>query len=241
MPGTHGEADTGSDWTRERLQDAADECATIMQFREHFSSAYTTACTRGLIDELFRNHKGKIRLKNVNGYWTKERALEEAHKYETRYEFQMGSRQAWAASQRNGWLDEVCAHMEFVGSRYERVVYLIRSPVEKIGYIGLSMAPQKRYQQHLRTNHRRLSPLLQAPHVLEILTPFMPKDMAAKLEVESIKKFKSEGWTLLNSKAGGGLGGSHLIWTKEATRAEAGKYKTRGSFNPAVQALITPL
>lgn len=43
-------------------------------------------------------------------------------------------------------------------------------------------------------------------------------------------KFKGEGWTLVNSKAGGGLGGSHLVWTKEATRAEAAKYETRGEF-----------
>ena len=217
-------------WTKDRLQECADSCRTIKEFRERFNSAYVTACARGLVDDLFRKHKGKVRAKMVNGYWTKERTVEEALKYETRFEFQMGSRQAWEAAQRNGWLDDVCAHMEFVGSRYERAVYFIRSNIYKIGYIGLSMAPQKRYRQHLKTNHKNLRPLLQNPHELEILTAFMPKDEAAKLEVESIKKFKSEGWTLLNSKAGGGLGGSHLVWTKEATRAEAAKYETRGAF-----------
>lgn len=130
-------------WTQDRLQECADTCKTIREFRERFSSAYVTACARGLIDGLFEKHKGEVRVKMANGYWTKQRALEEALNYQTRSEFRVSSSPAWAAAQRNGWLDDVCAHMEFVGSRYERAIYFIRSNVDKIGYIGLSMAPPK--------------------------------------------------------------------------------------------------
>ena len=177
----------------------------------------------------------------INRYWTKERVYEEALKYKTRYEFAVGSPGAWNAAQRNGWLDEVCTHMEFVGSRYERAVYFIRSNVEKIGYIGLSMAPKKRYRQHLKTNHKNLRPLLQNPHEIEILTAFMLKDEAAKMGVAMIKKFKSEGWTLLNSKTGGGLGGSELIWTKEAHGVRRPNMKPEENFRLEIRVLITPL
>ena len=42
------------------------------------------------------------------GYWTKERVLEEAKKYETRSEFYNNSCGAYEAARRNNWLDELC-------------------------------------------------------------------------------------------------------------------------------------
>lgn len=44
--------------------------------------------------------------------WTKEKCQEEALKYDGRKLFQKGYRNAYAAAQRNGWLDNVCSHMK---------------------------------------------------------------------------------------------------------------------------------
>jgi len=47
-------------------------------------------------------------------YWTKELVQEEALKYNSRKEFHIKHCGAYLAASRNGWLDKVCSHMEFV-------------------------------------------------------------------------------------------------------------------------------
>ncbi len=49
--------------------------------------------------------------RNLKGYWTKERCLEEALKYEGRTEFSKMSSNAYRSSIRNHWIDECCKHM----------------------------------------------------------------------------------------------------------------------------------
>lgn len=48
------------------------------------------------------------------GYWTTERCSNEALKYETRSAFNKDSRGAYMSAQRNGWLDEICKHMDLL-------------------------------------------------------------------------------------------------------------------------------
>ena len=43
--------------------------------------------------------------------WTKQKAYDEAQRFSSRTQFQKGSRRAYNAAQRNGWLDDICAHM----------------------------------------------------------------------------------------------------------------------------------
>ena len=47
-----------------------------------------------------------------SGYWTKEHCAEEAKKYSTRTQFQRMASGAWSAANKNGWLEEICSHME---------------------------------------------------------------------------------------------------------------------------------
>ncbi len=49
-----------------------------------------------------------------NGYWSnnKDNCAKEALKYETRTAFQKGSPSACSAAQNNGWMDDICDHME---------------------------------------------------------------------------------------------------------------------------------
>ena len=48
----------------------------------------------------------------TRGYWTKERCIAEANKYKWRNEFREKGKGAYNAAWINGWLDEICAHME---------------------------------------------------------------------------------------------------------------------------------
>ena len=45
------------------------------------------------------------------GYWTFERCVEEASKYERRKDFELGCNAARKAAMKNGWMDAICAHM----------------------------------------------------------------------------------------------------------------------------------
>ena len=46
------------------------------------------------------------------GHWTKERCAKEAKKYKTRAEFRKNAAGARFKAQQEGWMDEICSHME---------------------------------------------------------------------------------------------------------------------------------
>lgn len=55
--------------------------------------------------------------------WTKEVCINEALKYTNRWEFQCNSRGAYFSSYKNGWLDEVCFHMNILKKPMESWTY----------------------------------------------------------------------------------------------------------------------
>lgn len=55
-----------------------------------------------------------------HGYWTKNRCIKEALKYDTRCAFQKGSSGAYNAAFVHGWLDEVCSHMKILKTHYSK-------------------------------------------------------------------------------------------------------------------------
>ena len=77
-------------------------------FEKGSGGAYNAALKNGWLHEICSHMKG---IKSPNGYWTKERCAAEAKNYETRKEFKVKSARAYGASLKNGWIDEICAHM----------------------------------------------------------------------------------------------------------------------------------
>jgi len=47
-----------------------------------------------------------------NGYWTKERCLNESLKFKTKIDFMNNSNSAYIISYNNKWLDDICSHMD---------------------------------------------------------------------------------------------------------------------------------
>ncbi|MDG1950224.1 MAG: DEAD/DEAH box helicase family protein [bacterium] len=47
-----------------------------------------------------------------NGFWTKEECQKEASKYDTRGEFEKGNTTAYQMASREGWMNDICGHME---------------------------------------------------------------------------------------------------------------------------------
>lgn len=95
------------------------EQATILEL--DFANKYEKEGYRLLNDRSRIGGLGGSRLK-----WTEELCKVEALKYNTRYEFQKGSRQAHAAAQRQGILENICKHMVTA----KREVYWTRERIE---------------------------------------------------------------------------------------------------------------
>jgi len=94
-------------WNNASLTEAIDSCRSIKEFRQKFPSGYDYALKNDLWAEL----GSKLTKITNHGKYTKQFVNEIASTCSTRNEFKIKSKGAWAAAQRNGWLDEVCAHM----------------------------------------------------------------------------------------------------------------------------------
>ena len=98
-------------WTKEKCQEEALKYQTKNEFKLGSCSAYGAAYRNGWLDEICSHME---EFTKPRGYWTKENCHQEALKYQTRREFYLGSGSAYSSAIKNGWIDEICSHMEEV-------------------------------------------------------------------------------------------------------------------------------
>jgi len=95
-------------WTKNRCQSEADKFITRGEFKKSLPSAYLISLKNKWLDEICVH---MIEIKKRKNYWTKNMCKEEALKYKTRSEFFKKCVSAYSKSHKNGWLNEVCSHM----------------------------------------------------------------------------------------------------------------------------------
>ncbi len=95
-------------WTDVEIFADAKKFQTIKEWRTSSNGAYSAASKRGLLEEITRLMSRSIK---PNGFWTKERVLEDARKYKSRSEWMRNSSGAATMAKRNGWYEEVVASM----------------------------------------------------------------------------------------------------------------------------------
>lgn len=93
-------------WTKERCKLEALKYSSRNDFRE--SSAGSAASRRGWMDECCEHMHSS---QKKRGHWTKETCAKEAKKYNTRAEFRKKAAGARFKAQQEGWMDEICSHM----------------------------------------------------------------------------------------------------------------------------------
>ena len=96
-------------WTLERCKVEALKYERRIDFQKGSESAYIAAHKNGWLDECCAHMASVIR--KPKGYWTLELCKAEALPYSSRNDFKKGSGAAYTAAQKNGWIDECCAHM----------------------------------------------------------------------------------------------------------------------------------
>ena len=89
-------------WDYQKVLDIAVTCICSKEMKEKNKPAYWAACRNGWIKDYtwFKRPDGH------HGAWTREETFVEAQKYISRVEMQRGSRGAYKAALREGWLDD---------------------------------------------------------------------------------------------------------------------------------------
>lgn len=100
----------GRKYTKKTCRQIALQYSDRTEFHKNNRQFYNYISKRGWLEELCAH---MTRQKNGNGYWTKEKCAEEARKHKKRIQFQKSNPAAHSAAFKNGWLDEICAHMSY--------------------------------------------------------------------------------------------------------------------------------
>ncbi len=221
-------------WTEEKCHKEALNYKTRTEFSIGSQAAYHAACKNGWLDVICSH---MIDIHKPKGYWTKEKAHEIALKYKTKSEFRKFNNDAYDFAHRNGFVSEICSHMEIQGNEFYRFIYVFEFE-DKSAYIGLTQGVKGREGQHLNDETSQVFKHIQktnAKYVLKTINnvPSIKGD-AQELEHKIKLEYIENGYNVLNTGATGrgvgSLGGSALKWTKEKLQEEALKYKTRTEF-----------
>ena len=93
-------------WTRERVIASAKPHTTQAEWREQEPSAVAVAKKKGWFVEATAHMSASRPNQKANGFWTKERVLDDAKKYSSKTEWRKNSMGAYSKALRMGWIDE---------------------------------------------------------------------------------------------------------------------------------------
>jgi predicted GIY-YIG superfamily endonuclease len=216
-------------WDKESAHKEALKYTGRKEFQTKNKAAYLAAFYHGWLDDITSHMDKKVRDK-----WSKEDIAKEAKKYQTFGEFYKKNQSAVNAAKRNGWWEEVTSHMLPVGNMFKRMVYVYEFPDNHV-YVGLTMDTGARDKAH-RTKERsavfqHMNKTNLLPLFKVITDNFISATEAQNLERCTIDKYKSEGWNVINTAPGGGLGASCMkTWTIDSMRDISKKYRYRSDF-----------
>jgi len=98
-------------WTKARVLESAKKYGTQAEWNKAETSAVGVANKKGWINEATAHMSPSRPNRMPNGYWTKERVIEDAKKFSSKTEWQKGSIAAVSKAYRMGWMDEAIAQM----------------------------------------------------------------------------------------------------------------------------------
>jgi len=99
-------------WTKEKVIENAKSYATLAEWRKAEPSAVSVASKKGWTTEATSHMLSSRPNQRANGYWTKERVLEDASKFTSKTEWRKASSGAVNKANRMGWMDEAIALMK---------------------------------------------------------------------------------------------------------------------------------
>lgn len=194
--------------TKESFHKIALKYTNRRDFRKENRGMYETSRVNNWLDEICSHMD---RLINPSGFWTKEKCRDLASNFKTKSEFRKNNNVAYDRASRNGWIDEICLHMEILGNKYNRCVYAYEFD-DNCVYVGLTYNLSERHRHHnidsINNNsavlrHRKKTSLI--PRLVQ-LSEYISVEEASKLEGIKVEEYKKNGWTILNVSKTGSVG-----------------------------------
>ena len=224
-------------WTKEACKKAVEDCTTKTELKKKWPGAYMAIKTNGwheLFDKLVDRRKivskevAQKRAKNKTK-WTKPECMKAALKCKTMREFRADYPKEYRASYKHGWLEEFTWLEKNVPEKNVCIYAYIFSELKTV-YVGLTNNTKRRDKDHRRdfkySRKDKTSAVykfcqknnLNVPN-MTILKSNLPADTDGRYwEDYYVKKFKIEGWTLLNiapTGANASIGSNATTLTKE--------------------------
>lgn len=109
----------------ECLAEVAKNYDSLLEFRLNDEQAFRHAEAQGILKKITAHMGPKNQLRKIpvnKGYWTKEKCADEARNHQSRRSFRQTCPSGYEIARRNGWLHEICSHMEY-GKNYQRKEY----------------------------------------------------------------------------------------------------------------------
>lgn len=227
-------------WTYEKAKEVALKYNKLKEFRENpeDGSVYNIINNNGWRELLEHMEFGM----KPKGYWTYEKCKEIALKYKSRSEFSKSKNDCTAYSVicQNKWY-ELLNHIKRKMTLKKRHIYAYEFPQSNVAYIGLTCDIKRRHAQHLGVEHnRKKSPVFsyieksgEYPTFKVLTRRPLNEENAPKKEDECIKKYKQDGWVMLNKAKAGSLGGVYK-WKYDKIVEISKTCKTMKEFNKKV-------
>ena len=221
-------------WDDDKLRQEALLYTNRTDFQQKNAYAYNLARRKG--KEFFDSITSHMPIpKSQQPYTTKE--LEDiARQYKTKKEFIDNNFGAYQVALRKGedFFNDITSHMTHLGSKHKRMIYAYVFPNNNAVYVGLTYNIDKRDFEHTE-DEKRITTVRQyiidtgeIPKLVK-LTDYIDIDDASKKEGEFEKKFKDEGYLILNKVKTGGLGHG-LKYTDNDLQTIASNFKNIKDF-----------
>ena len=164
--------------------------------------------------------------------YTDNSVAEIALNYETRTEFARGTPGAWNYARTHGILDKVCAHMVIRSSKRERIIYVFEFD-DHHAYVGLTFNIKDRLNCHLTNTKSAVYRHIHKTgcnYLFKTISGWLSEKDAQNEEQRMIDKYEADGWTMINSMHGGGLGACRKKYTLEYCKQVASGYHYKKHF-----------
>jgi predicted GIY-YIG superfamily endonuclease len=217
-------------YTFDEIKQIASKYNHIGEFQKKDSSAYIVARNKGWIDDVSKH------MTPLLNYWDYDNVERIAKKYKTKKEFMndYGGAYNWALSHlTEDEFKKIFSHFNKIGNMHKRMIYVFEFP-DKSVYVGLTFNPDKRFNEHMNQINsavRKYVELTGLQPTFKKVTDYMTQEDAVNSEEAVEKKYRNEGWKILNVKKTGALGSIIAKWNFDTVKDEALKYKTRGEFS----------
>lgn len=219
-------------WTREKLLDVARKYDSLSDFQRKENGAYQYSLKSGLKEEATSHMERAIK---PPGYWDKERVSKEAKKYKYRTEFMRSCGSAYNKALNEGWLDEICLHMNTEADGYKHSVYsIINKRLNKV-YVGITRQHfNKRIKEHKKSNNSSRSKCivnLEDTEFLRLTEYIFEASEVKEVETKWVNYYNDKGFIVLNDlKQLGRMGTDRRKYSDNAIKVEALKYNRRVDF-----------